>query len=184
MRTHTFSRRTFGIPASVTCVLVAAVVPVSAKSNVKDQNTIAVSGKVTGTVQQVGFRAMIQKQAIRYNLAGSADNNKDGSVRFTLQGDNDRVKRALKTIRKGTKNSSNVNVSTSPATIDANLKTFTVVDWTSVSRGIKNRYDLVFPLRNSDTLVEKGEVKAIWLKICESTVKGEDIGKCDKGHDD
>jgi hypothetical protein len=33
-------------------------------------------------------------------------------------------------------------------------------------------------------LVEKGEVKAIWLKIFQSTVRGEDIGKCDKNYDD
>jgi acylphosphatase len=63
----------------------------------------AISGKVTGNVQKVGFRAMIQKLAIQYNLAGSAENNTDGSVQFTLQGDNDRIKQAVKAISKGTK---------------------------------------------------------------------------------
>ena len=53
---------------------------------------------------------MIQKLAIQYNLAGSAENNTDGSVQFTLQGDNDRIKQAVKAISKGTKKSSNVNV--------------------------------------------------------------------------
>ena len=86
----------------------------------------------------------------------------------------------LKTISKGTKKSSNVNVSTSSAAVSQNLKAFTVVGWTSVSRGITHPYDLVFPLRNPDTVIKKGEVKAIWLKICESAVKGEDTGKCDK----
>lgn len=183
MRTYTYLRGTFGIAASMTYVLIA-VMPIYAKSDFQGQNRIAVSGKVTGKVQQVGFRALIQKQAIRYNLAGSAENNSDGSVRFTLQGDNDRIKQALNTITAGTKKSSDVNVSTSPATTDQNLNTFTVVGWTSRSRSINNPYDLVFHLRNPDTVIEKGQVKAVWLQICESAAKGEDTGKCDKGNDD
>src|SRR6516165_7219832 len=107
MRTRQF-HWTIDIAASMICILVT-IAPVSAKSKVNDQNT-AVSGTVTGNVQEVGFRAMIQKQAIQYNLAGSAENNTDGSVRFTLQGDNVRIKQALKTISKGTKKSSNVSV--------------------------------------------------------------------------
>lgn len=182
MRAYAYLR-TFGIVASISYVLVAAM-PIYAKSNVEGQNAIAVSGKVTGKVQQVGFRALIQKQAIQYNLAGSTENNSDGSVRFTLQGDNDRVKQALTTIAAGTKKSSDVNVRTSPATTDPNLTTFTVVDWTSHSRGINNPYDLVFRLRNPDTIIKKGQAKAVWLQICESAVKGEDIGKCDKDNDD
>ena len=48
MRTYTYlRRRTFGIAVSMTYVLVA-VMPIYAKSNVEGQNTIAVSGKVTG----------------------------------------------------------------------------------------------------------------------------------------
>ena len=156
MRTRQF-HWTIDIAASMICILVT-IAPVSAKSKVNDQNT-AVSGTVTGNVQEVGFRAMIQKQAIQYNLAGSAENNTGGSVRFTLQGDNNRIKQALKTISKGTKKSSNVNVSTSSAAVSQNLKTFTVVGWTSVSRGITHPYDLVFPLRNPDTVIKKGEVK-------------------------
>jgi acylphosphatase len=179
---RTYRRRTFGIAASMTYVLVA-VMPLHAKSNVEGRNTIAVLGKVTGEVQQVGFRALIQKQAIQYNLAGSAENNSDGSVQFTLQGDNDRIKQAVKTIWAGTKKSSDVNVSTSPATV-RNLNTFTIVGWTSLSRGINNPYDLVFHLRNPDTIIEKKQVKAVRLQICESAVKDEDTGKCDKGNDD
>jgi len=133
MRTHRLFHRTIGIAATMICILVT-IAPVSAKSKVNAQNVTAVSGTVTGNVQEVGFRAMIQKQAI-HNLAGSPENNTDGSVRFTLQGDNDRIKQALKTISKGTKKSSNVNVSTSSAAVSQNLKTFTVVGWTSVSRG-------------------------------------------------
>ena len=41
----------------------------------------AVTATVTGAkIQKVGFRAMIQREAIMYNLAGSARNNPDGSV--------------------------------------------------------------------------------------------------------
>lgn len=55
MRTHGLFYRTIGIAASMICILVT-IAPVSAKS--KDIVT-AVSGKVTGNVQKVGFRAMI-----------------------------------------------------------------------------------------------------------------------------
>src|ERR1019366_574342 len=39
----------------------------------------AISGIVSGNVQKVGFRAMILKRAIEYNLAGSARNTKEGN---------------------------------------------------------------------------------------------------------
>jgi acylphosphatase len=184
MRTHRLPHRTLHIAASMSCILVGAAA-FSEKSGAQNgQNNTAVSGKVTGDVQKVGFRAVIQKQAIEYNLAGSTENNSDKSVRFTLQGDGDRNKQALKAISQGTKNSSNVNVSTSPVSVDPNLKAFTVVGWTSVSRGITHPYNLVFPLRDADTTIKKGDVKAIWLKICEAAVQGMDKGKCDKDNDD
>jgi acylphosphatase len=106
--------------------------PAPAESNVAGQNVMAVSGIVTGNVQEVGFRAMTQKQAIRYNLAGSAKNGDDKSVHFVLQGSKDRIDQALKAIRKGTKKSSNVKVSISSAPTDRGLETFTVFGWTSV----------------------------------------------------
>jgi acylphosphatase len=183
MRIHRFSQWTSDIAVSMTCALLIAV-PAAAKSGAKDRNMTAISGKVTGDVQQVGFRALIQKQAIQYNLAGSTENNSDKSVRFTLQGDNDRIKQALKSINKGTKKSSDVNVNTSSATVDPNLKTFTVVGWTSVSRAITHPNDLVFSLRDPDTIIKKGDVKTVWLKICENAVQGDDKGKCDKESDD
>jgi uncharacterized membrane protein YgcG len=41
----------------------------------------AITAKVVGEmIQKVGFRAMIQKQAIMYNLAGYARNDPDGTV--------------------------------------------------------------------------------------------------------
>jgi acylphosphatase len=162
----------------ISTVLMTA--PAPAESNIAGQSVIAVSGTVTGNVQQVGFRAMIQKRAIQYNLAGSAQNNSDKSVRFILQGSKDRVDQALAAIRKGTKNSSNVQVSMASAPIERSLPTFTVFGWTSVSRHISHPYDLVFNLRHHDTTISKDEAKAVWLDICQKTVQGEDTGKCDK----
>ena len=53
----------------------------------------AITATVTGAkIQKVGFRAMIQKEAIMCNLAGFARNNADGSVEVGLQGDKDRIK--------------------------------------------------------------------------------------------
>jgi acylphosphatase len=173
-------RESIAIAAAMSCILIVAD-PI--RSNATDMNVIAVSGIVTGNVQQVGFRAMIQKEAIRYNLAGSAENESDKSVRFVLQGEKDQVDDALKAIRKGTKKSSDVNVSVSPAQVDSNLKTFTAVGWTSVSRHISHPYNLVFDLRRDNTTINKDEAKAIWLDICRKTVQGEDTGKCDKNDD-
>ncbi len=52
----------------------------------------AITAKVSGAeIQKVGFRAMIQKEAIMLNVAGSARNNPDGTVAVTLQGDKDRI---------------------------------------------------------------------------------------------
>ena len=71
----------------------------------------AILATVTGDDQHVGFRAMIMKQAIKYNLAGSAENEANEIVHFTLQGDSDWLDSALLTIRAGTKKSSNIEVS-------------------------------------------------------------------------
>ena len=105
-------------------------------------------------------------------------------MRFVLQGPKDRVDEALDTIREGTKKSSNVKVSVSPATVAPDAKTFTVFAWTSVSRDISHPYDLVFNLRQDNTILGKHEAKAVWLRICEKAVQGDDIGKCDKDKDD
>jgi len=109
----------------------------------------AITATVTGDkIQEVGFRAMIQKEAIMYNLAGSARNNPDGTVKVSLQGDKDRIDQTLAAIRAGSKKSSRNNtIAQVPAALDPNPKTFTVFAWTSTSRNIRNPYDLVFPLR-------------------------------------
>jgi acylphosphatase len=173
------------IASSLTwAVLATATAPASAESSVVAQNVVAISGIVTGNVQKVGFRAMIQKQAIRYNLAGSTRNESDQSVRFVLQGPKDRVDEALDIIREGTKKSSNVKVSVSPATVEPDAKTFTVFGWTSVSRAISHPYDLVFSLRQDNSMLSKHDAKAVWLGICEKAVQADDIGKCDKDKDD
>src|ERR1019366_8797544 len=139
----------------------------------------AISGIVSGNVQKVGFRAMILKRAIQYNLAGSAQNTKEGTIQFTLQGDENRIGQAVMAIRNGTKRSSDVNVGTSPPKLDPNLAKFTVIAWTSASRNITHPYDLVFHLRTNDEPISKKEAKQVWHEILRSTLKGEDLDKFD-----
>jgi acylphosphatase len=81
----------------------------------------AISGTVTGNDQHVGFRAMIMKQAIEYNLAGFAKNLPNDVVNFTLQGDAKRLPHALSAIQEGTKKSSHIKVSTTQGTVDPAL---------------------------------------------------------------
>ena len=143
------------------------------------QQKRAISATVTGNDQHVGFRAMIMKQAIEYNLAGSAKNEADGIVKFTLQGDGDRLDSALAAIREGTKKSSNIEVSASEATVDRDLSTFTVIDWTSTSRNITNPYTLVFKLRADDQEIPRSEAKHVWHQILRTTLQGDDLQKLD-----
>jgi acylphosphatase len=137
----------------------------------------AISGTVTGNDQHVGFRAMIMKQAIEYNLAGSAKNLLDDVVSFTLQGDAKLLNEAVTTIQEGTKKSSEIRVSTTPATADPLLTTFTIFGWTSTSRNITNPYDLVFHLRPEDGKLSPTEVKSVWHGILQSTLQGDDLKK-------
>jgi acylphosphatase len=142
----------------------------------------AISATVTGNDQRVGFRAMIMKQAIEYNLAGSARNEADGIVKFTLQGDSDRLDSALAAIGDGTKKSSDIKVDTAPAAVDSNLNAFTVIEWTSTSRNITNPYTLVFALRLNDTVISRSDAKAVWHEILRNTLRGDDLEKL--GDDD
>lgn len=139
----------------------------------------AITGTVYGErIQNVGFRAMIQREAISYNLSGDAHNNTGGTVSFRLQGDKERIAKTVEAMRAGTKNSSKDNVvDEAPATLDPNLKTFTVFGWTSQSREISTPYDLVFALRNPDSEISKKEAKAVWNNIAERTLKGDDLSK-------
>lgn len=146
------------------------------------QQKQAISATVTGNDQQVGFRAMVMRQAIQFNLAGSTNNDRNGIVHFTLQGDAKRLDLAVASIREGTKKSSNINVVTTQAAIDPGLSTFTVIDWTSASRNITTPYTLVFKLRANDEVISRSETKAVWNEILRTTLKGADLQKL--GDDD
>ena len=137
----------------------------------------AISGTVTGNDQHVGFRAMIMKQAIEYNLGGYAKNEPNDIVRFTLQGKPKRLDDAVAAIREGTKKSSSIEVTTAPLAVDPALDSFTILGWTSTSRSITNPYDLVFKLRADDGKLSHGEVKEVWQGILRSTLKGDDLKK-------
>ena len=137
----------------------------------------AISGTVTGNDQHVGFRAMIMKQAIKYNLGGYAKNEPNDVVSFTLQGDAKRLADAVAVIREGTKKSSNIEVKTTPGTVDQALDAFTIFAWTSTSRNITNPYDLVFKLRADDRKLSAADVKEVWQGILKSTLKGDDLKK-------
>jgi len=141
----------------------------------------AISGTVTGNDQHVGFRAMIMKQAIEYNLAGYARNEPDDVVSFTLQGDAKRLDDAVAAIDAGTKKSSNIEVKTAPGTVDPALDSFTIFAWTSTTRNITNPYDLVFTLRTDDGTLSHAEVKEVWHGILASTLKGDDLNKLGGG---
>jgi acylphosphatase len=147
---------------------------------------LAIRAIVTGAaIQKVGFRAMIQKEAIMFNLAGSARNNPDGTVTVSLQGDKVRIDQVLGAIRAGSKKSSTDNtVAQVPAAVDPNLKTFTVFGWTSTTRNITNSYDLVFPVRPANDQISRKDAKAVWNTIAEGTLKGDDLAKFMKHLDD
>jgi acylphosphatase len=139
----------------------------------------AITATVTGqAIQKVGFRAMIQKEAIMENLAGSARNNPDGTVKVSLQGDKDRIDQVLAAIRAGSKKSSKDNtIALVPTALDPNLKTFTVFGWTSTTRNITNPYDLVFHLRPANDQISAHDAKAVWNTIAEGALKGDDLAK-------
>ena len=137
----------------------------------------AVEATVTGNDQQVGFRALVMKQAIEYNLSGSAKNDENEIVHFTLQGDKKRIDLALATIQEGTKRSTDIKITTTSAAIDPALNAFTIVDWTSSSRNITNKYNLVFELRANDTAISPTDAKAAWRQILEKTLDADDLKK-------
>src|SRR5580704_16199552 len=120
----------------------------------------AIAATVSGNDQQVGFRALVMKQAIENNLAGSARNDANQIVHFTLQGDKKRMDTALATIQEGTKRSSDIKITTTSVAVDPALNSFTIVDWTSSSRNITNKYNLVFKLRDDDTEISPEDTKA------------------------
>ena len=144
-------------------------------------NALLIAGAASAQQQAITatvFRAMIQKEAIMYNLAGFARNKPDGTVEVRLQGDKDRIDQTLAAIRAGSKKSSQNNtISQVPAELDPDLKTFTVFAWTSTGRNITNPYDLVFSLRPANDQISHKDAKAIWNNIAKSTLKGDDLAK-------
>ena len=143
----------------------------------KSPKTVAISATVTGKDQGVGFRALVMKQAIEYNLAGVAKNDVNDVVDFTLQVRKKRIEKAMETIRDGTGRSSNLEVKTSPAAVDPKLDTFTVFDWTSTTRQITTPHTLVFKLRDTDETISTPDAKDAWHTILQTTVKGDDLKK-------
>ena len=141
----------------------------------------AVEAVVKGQDQGVGFRALVMKQAIAYNLAGSAVNEPDLIVRFTLQGNPKNIDPALAIIRAGTTKSSGITVTTTPTTIDTALNTFEIVDWTSQRRHITNKYNLVFKLRKDDSVISPGDAEDEWHKILNHTLNNDDLKKLHSG---
>ena len=137
----------------------------------------AISGMVTGNDQHVGFRAMIMKQAIEYNLAGFTKNLPNDVVSFVLQGDRKRLNDALSALQEGTKKSSEIKVSTAQDKVDPTLNAFTIFDWTSTTRNITRPYTLVFHLRPNDGNLAPADVKTVWHGILQSTLKGDDLKK-------
>jgi acylphosphatase len=140
-------------------------------------NEVAIKATVSGDDQRVGLRALIMKQAIRYNLAGSAVNEPNQIVNFTLQGNEQRINSAVEIIEAGTKKSSGIAVTTTPSTVVTTLNAFTIVDWTSLSRSITNKYTLVFDLREGDTEISRDEAKEAWHQILEKTLNPDDLEK-------
>ncbi len=151
-----------------------------------DAQFSAVAGTVSGKVQQVGFRAMILRQAITFNLAGKAFNNADPghTVSFVLQGDSARIHEAVAMIKKGTKTSEDVKVVTIPGDVDPGLKTFTVIDWTSKRANITTPYQLKFTVRTDGSIVSKKEADDEYHAILERTLSTADWKKVlEKGKD-
>lgn len=137
----------------------------------------AYTSTVTGNVQMVGFRAMILRQAIAFNLAGHAKNLDNGTVEFVLQGDPKRIQNALDVIAKGTSKSSDVKVKSAKTEVDPKLATFTVIAWTSTTRMITHPYDLVFQVREKDDKVSEKEATKEYHKILLNTLQGDDLAK-------
>lgn len=105
----------------------------------------AKGGKVTG----VGFRALVLKAAIRWNLAGSAVNSppdvQPPTMTFVLQGDSLAIQAAMDVISKGPGIPTDTFQLT-PTNIpyDPCLTKFEVQGWTSTTRDIHNPYNLFY----------------------------------------
>jgi acylphosphatase len=152
--------------------------PLSPVRDKRDDGKRAVIGTVTANDGEVGFRAMLMKQAIEYNLAGSAKNDENKLVQFTLQGDTKRIYAVIATLNEGT-TSLKIEVTTSSTAVDRALSTFTVSNWTSLSRNITTPYTLVFKLRADDKVISRTKARNVWYDILATTLKAGDLKKLD-----
>ncbi|MCB8882329.1 acylphosphatase [Acidisoma cellulosilytica] len=137
----------------------------------------AIQAIVTGDDEGVGFRAAVMKQAIAYNLSGSAENDANNIVKVTLQGRGKRIDKAIDALRAGTEESSGLTIETKPAEIQPHLETFTIIGWTSCRRQITTPYTLIFTLRKDDDKITPEEAEAEWHKILEGALDRDDLKK-------
>lgn len=66
-----------------------------------DVNDVRVTARVTGTVQGVGFRWFVRRQAERLGLAGHAVNLADGSVEVVAEGPREACEHLIDELRAG-----------------------------------------------------------------------------------
>ena len=84
---------------------------------------------------------------------------------------------AIVTGNEGTKRSSNLKVTTTSTPVDSALNSFTIIGWTSTSRQITNKYNLVFHLRDADKEISPENTKAEWHTILKNTLNADDLKK-------
>ena len=141
------------------------LMPASVFAETEAQKLAAIEGGVYGNVQEVGFRAFIFKQAIRYNLGGLIENQPDGSVHFTLQGPSARLDEALMLIKQGPEKATVTDVKVAVCPVRTDITSVVVKGWTSKSRDFEHSVDLVYPLRPEDKVVSDSEAGRIFKKI-------------------
>ena len=164
------NRRIFWLATTSLILLSTLTPPVSAATDSATQTSSAVEGVIRGRVQKVGFRALIFRQAIRYNLGGMIENFPDGSVHFALQGSPELLKEALTMIRKGTAKAQVNDVEIKPAPVQNGVVSAVVKGWTSSTRDFQHPVDLVYPLRVENQPVSEEEAHRIYKQIIRSAM--------------
>jgi acylphosphatase len=78
-------------------------------------NERTVHATITGRVQGVGFRAFVEREALRRGLRGWVRNRRDGSVEAVFSGSPDTVDEMLAACRRGPRSSRVDGVEIAPA---------------------------------------------------------------------
>lgn len=151
-------------------VFLIFLTPATVSAEAEAQKLAAREGWVHGNVQQVGFRAFIFKQAIRYNLGGLIENQPDGSVHFLLQGQSTRLEEVLISIKQGPKKAVVTNIKMAPFPVRKGIISVIVKGWTSKSRDFDHPVDLVYSLRPEDQIVSDIEVRRIFKKVIQDAI--------------